>query len=62
MIIYPFTAIVLFICFLSNGQDIPVPAGYKILDEKVGDLDKDSIPEKVIVFDTNDSTDDGTIR
>jgi len=57
-----FIAILLSICSLCKGQDIPLPAGYKILDEKVGDLNKDSIPEKVIVYDTNDSTEFGTVR
>lgn len=62
MIKYSFTAILMFICLLSNGQDISVPSGYTLLDEKLGDLDKDSIPEKVIVFNTSDSTEDGTVR
>lgn len=47
---------------LIYGQDIPAPEGYVILEEKEGDLDKDGIPEKVVVFNTNDSTDVGTIR
>lgn len=47
---------------LIYGQDILTPEGYVILDEKEGDLNKDGIPEKVIVFNTNDSTDVGTIR
>ena len=47
---------------LIYGQDIPTPEGYQIVDEKEGDLTMDGIPEKVIVFNTNDSTDVGTIR
>lgn len=47
---------------LSTGQDIITPSGYRILDQKEGDLNNDGIEEKVIVFDTNDSTEVGTIR
>lgn len=46
----------------SNSQDIPIPEGYKILDQKQGDLTNDGIEEKIIVFETRDSTDFGRIR
>ena len=59
---YSLTAVLLFIYLFSNGQGILVPAGYKILDQKEGDLNKDGIAEKVIVFNTNDSTEFGTVR
>ena len=62
MIKYFFTVVLLLTSFLSNGQVIPTPAGYIKLDEKEGDLNKDGTPEKVIVFNTNDSTDVGTVR
>jgi len=57
-----FFAFLLLFVLSSNGQDIPTPKGYETLDEKEGDLNKDGTPEKVIVFNTNDSTDVGTIR
>ena len=62
MIRYFLTAVVGFFYLLCHGQDVAVPPGYKVLDEKVGDLNKDSVAEKVIVFDTNDSTETGTVR
>jgi hypothetical protein len=62
MIRYFFTSVLLLVYFLSNGQDISVPAGYQILDQKEGDLNRDGITEKVIVFDTNDSAESGTVR
>ena len=34
-------------------NDFPIPKGYTVLDEAIGDLDKDGIAEKVVVFDTN---------
>lgn len=34
----------------------------EIIAEKMGDLDKDGIPEKVIVYNTTDSTEYGTVR
>ena len=46
-------------CF---GQDSFVPPGYKIIEEKMGDLDRDGISERVIVYDTNDTTEDGIVR
>lgn len=47
---------------LIYGQDIPVPKGYTILDEKEGDLDKDGNPEKAIVYNTSDLSESGTLR
>ena len=44
------------------GQDSLVPPGYKMIEEKMGDLDGDGISERVIVYDTNDTTEDGLIR
>jgi len=35
---------------------------FEILEEKVGDLDKDGIPEKVIVYNTTDTTTYGIVR
>lgn len=46
----------------KNSQIIQTPQGFKILDEKKGDLDNDGIPEKVIVYDTEKETDMGTER
>jgi len=62
MVKYSLTAVLLLIYLLNYGQDIPVPVGYNILDQKEGDLNKDGVAEKVIVLNTNDSTDFGTIR
>ena len=62
MIRYLLISVLLLAYLLSNGQDISIPVGYKILDQKEGDLNKDSISEKVVVFDTNDSTEFGTVR
>lgn len=38
------------------------PIGSAIIDSIDGDLDGDKIPEKVIVYDTKDTTDMGTVR
>jgi hypothetical protein len=57
-----FAGILLLIRLTSNGQDIALPTGFKVLDQKDGDLTKDGIAEKVIVFDTNDSAESGTVR
>lgn len=46
-------------CF---GQNILTPKGFEVLAEKVGDLNKDGIDEKVIVYNTNDTTEDGIVR
>jgi hypothetical protein len=44
------------------GQNILTPKGFEILAEKVGDLNKDGIDEKVIVYNTTDTTEDGIVR
>jgi hypothetical protein len=62
MIKYFFVATLLHVYLSGSGQDIPIIAGYKILDQKEGDLNADGIAEKVIVFNTNDSTEFGTVR
>ena len=47
------------ICF---GQENFAPDGFEILEEKMGDLDRDGIAEKVIVYNTTDTTEDGIVR
>jgi hypothetical protein len=47
--------------FLFSYSQI-TPEGYTIMEEITGDLNKDSIPEKVIAYNTNHNTDFGTIR
>lgn len=44
------------------SQNIDIPSGYKIIKLIEGDLTKDNIPEIVVVFDTQDSTDNGIVR
>jgi hypothetical protein len=39
-----------------------VPAGFEILEEALGDLDKDGIAEKVVVCNTADTTENGIVR
>lgn len=51
-----------FFSFITFAQKNYIPKGYKIIEEKNGDLDNDGINEKVIVFETSDSTDFGYIR
>ena len=51
-----------FTCLKVSSQQPPVPTGYQLLEEKTGDLDKDGIPEKAIVYNTTDSTEDGFTR
>ena len=52
----------------SNSQEnkkteiILTPKSFKVLDETKGDLDKDGVFEKVIVYDTEKETDLGTER
>lgn len=64
-----YVLIVFIVSFLScksqgNKQSelIKTPKSFKILDEKEGDLDKDGVSEKVIVYDTEKETDLGTER
>lgn len=54
--------IFIFLSFISLSQESITPKGYSVLKEIQGDLNKDSIPEKVIVYNTSDSTDFGNIR
>jgi len=54
--------ILFFFGFITFAQRNYIPKGYKIIEEKKGDLDNDGINEKVIVFETSDSTDFGYIR
>ncbi len=51
-----FTLLLICLCALCFGQAIPVSTGYALLNEATGDLHKDGIAEKVIVYDTPDST------
>ena len=60
LFIFPFTS--------CNSQEnnkvelIQVPESFTLIDETEGDLDKDGVPEKVVVYDTNIETDLGTER
>jgi hypothetical protein len=55
--------IILTISFLqSPGQDIFRPSGLDSITAASGDLDKDGIKEKAIVYNTKDTTDEGTVR
>lgn len=58
------TILIALIIFNINcyGQKSIVPNGFKILVEKLGDLDKDGISEKVIVYNTTDTTEAGIVR
>jgi len=52
-------------CTSQENQKIEInktPNSFKILDEIEGDLDKDGVSEKVIVYDTEKETDFGTER
>ena len=46
----------------KNFEVIEIPKSFKILEEIEGDLDKDGVSEKVIVYDTEKETDFGTER
>ncbi len=43
-------------------QELTVPQGYSVLAETSGDLDKDSIAERVLVYNTPDSSEYGYVR
>lgn len=45
-----------------HAQEPLIPKGYLLLEEKLGDLDKDGILEKVSVYNTTDSTEEGIER
>ncbi len=47
------------LCFSQGSVH---PEGFTILEQKTGDLDKDGIDEKVIIYNTPDSTDFGIHR
>ncbi|WP_051205453.1 hypothetical protein [Salinimicrobium xinjiangense] len=49
--IYIFTTLLITIQFV-NGQNIPIPTNYSIVDTVTGDLDKDSIKELVVAYNT----------
>ncbi|MDO6435932.1 hypothetical protein Q4534_00880 [Cyclobacterium sp. 1_MG-2023] len=46
----------------SFGQEIIIPNGYELLAEMEGDLDKDQVCEKVLVFETSEPSEYGNIR
>ena len=46
----------------KNYEVIEIPKSFKILEDIEGDLDKDGVSEKVIVYDTEKETDFGTER
>ena len=56
--------VVIFTLFYNSGfgQNMLKPDGFEILAEKTGDLNKDGIEEKVIVYNTTDTTADGIVR
>ena len=56
--------ILLFIINLnySFGQKNLIKTEFEIIYKKTGDLDKDGIDEKVIVYETNEKTDFGNVR
>lgn len=47
---------------MRNETLVPVPTGFTKLKEADGDLDKDHIPEHIVVYDTPRKTDLGTER
>jgi hypothetical protein len=51
-------------CCIVNAQTIPAPPGYEMIQEAIGDLDKDGIPEKAVVYNTVDTSEEtgGIIR
>ena len=51
-----------FLSMSCLGQDHFVPHGFEIIEEKIGDLDRDGISERIIVYNTNDTTEDGIVR
>jgi hypothetical protein len=48
--------------FYCIGQDYLTPNGFEKIEEKFGDLDKDGVPEKVIVYNTTDTMEFGVVR
>lgn len=58
----PIVLILLLFSTFSFGQEIVIPNGYELISELVGDLDKDGVCEKVVVFDTPEPTEYGNVR
>lgn len=58
-ILFPFLFLTLQI---STAQNIPLPKGYEIIEQVNGDLDKDSIAELVVIYNTGKSDDSGLFR
>lgn len=52
----------MFLSMVCLGQENFAPTGFKIIEDKMGDLDSDGISERIIVYDTNDTTEDGIVR
>lgn len=55
----------IFFSFSAQAQKVPIPLHYSIVDTVSGDLDKDGIPELVVVYNTqeiNEDYDDGVPR
>jgi hypothetical protein len=49
---------IIFSCCISFGQENLVPKEYRSIKEISGDLDKDSVDEKVVVYNVSDIQDD----
>lgn len=54
--------LILFFSTKCIGQQTAVPPGFELIEEKYGDLDRDGIAERVIVYNTADTTEDGVVR
>lgn len=55
--------ILLVVCYrMVFCQSVPLPKGYQVLEEQMGDLDKDGQPEKAIAYDTPEQTEYGSVR
>ena len=54
--------IILLLNLITFGQENSEKNKFEIIAEKIGDLDKDGIDEKVIVYETNESTEYGNVR
>ena len=54
--------LILISSLLTFGQENSNRNGFEIIVEKTGDLDNDGIDEKVIIYETNESTEYGNIR
>ena len=48
---------------VTYGQELPIPNNYTVIDAVSGDLDKDSIPELVVAYNTaHENEIDGVVR